>query len=228
MSETIIRICIWLTLWIIVKGIFYRFFERGESYVKNPLRTSIYFLGASCVVYLLFSSEVVPFLSTITFKSRIILLFFLLGAFLYYKLFDAYLHLRGVKRHHLLLAQISQKYLFSKLFDVLFQQLEIIVLVSLLQSLNVSFNVIVCIFAILFSLLHIPLIKLKGRNFGIYFTLSAVISAFVFPYYILFVPGGVLYSFMIHITFYLFSGVIANGVSHYRTLRAEKSTYDVK
>lgn len=217
--ETLIRISIWLIVWIVVKGVFYRFLERGESYVKSPLRTSLYFLCASLIVYFLFPNEIHSFTRTITVSSVSILLVFLCGAFLYYILCDTYMRVIGLKRHHLLLAQMNQRYLFSKIFEVLFQQMEIVVLVALLQSIHLPFPIMVFVFALLFASLHIPLIKLKSRNFGIYFTIAALLSSFAFPYCILFIPGGIIYSFMIHITFYLFSGALANGVSHYRTRR---------
>jgi hypothetical protein len=102
------------------------------------------------------------------------------------------------------------RYLFAKSFEIVFQQLLIIALVSILKHADIETLFIYITFSLLFGSLHLPLMKIRGKRFGMYFSIAAFTSGFFFPYFIIHFSNGYVYSYMLHWGFYLVTGFIYN------------------
>jgi hypothetical protein len=97
------------------------------------------------------------------------------------------------------------RYLFSKSFEVLFQQVMIASLVSSLARVTGGILWTCALYAAVFAVGHLPMIHLFGnqsRSFARFYIAAAVFSAAVFPPLILLVPDGLVYAYIAHSVFY--------------------------
>lgn len=94
-------------------------------------------------------------------------------------------------------------YYAIKSLEILFQQLIISLLILGLYDQTKSFWKTVFFFLSLFFVAHIPLAILFPLKFVALFSFGALGAGVVFPYFILRVHGGVVYSYLVHWVFYL-------------------------
>lgn len=207
---------LWILFWIAFKAVYYLLAQKELNYLTHYQAASLYFFSASCLVIFVFYSQIMPFIKNFSLTPFLLLILFFLVNVLSYKTAKIIFtkQLNNFKHPNIYFARMSYRYMLAKSFEILFQQLLIIALVSFLLELRVSFNLMVLLFALLFSLIHLPLVKIKNVFFGIYFTLAALISAVFFPFLILYIPTGYVYSYILHWLFYLVSGVGFNLYLH--------------
>jgi hypothetical protein len=101
--------------------------------------------------------------------------------------------------------RLDFRYLFSKSFEVLFQQTMIVALVATLSRAVGNLVWVCLLFAAVFAMGHLPMIHLFGNqttSFARFYIAAAVASAAVFPPLILKVPGGPVYAYIVHSLFY--------------------------
>ena len=99
--------------------------------------------------------------------------------------------------------KIDLRRLFSKSIDILSQQVAVVLLVMFLGDAGLNLNQIILIFAVIFGLVHAPLIIIeRGTWPSWYFTIFSILSAVVFPTLILKVQYGFVNSYIIHLVFY--------------------------
>ena len=98
--------------------------------------------------------------------------------------------------------RMDYRYLVPKSFEVLFQQIVIVVLTLLLAETGLSVTEVVFAFLGIFGMLHLPMLLVLGRGPGLSYGLASVTLAAAFPVLILRVQSGFLYSYVAHWFFY--------------------------
>jgi len=102
---------------------------------------------------------------------------------------------------------LGERYILAKIADVAFQQLISGVLILTLFTAGVSYPTIVGVFIGLFAAAHLYIFRTDGLLWGLHYTTYAALAGFAFPFLILFVPGGIMYAMLIHMLFYVISGI---------------------
>jgi hypothetical protein len=104
----------------------------------------------------------------------------------------------------------SPWYFLPKAADVLLQQVLITTLIVAIAEHTKSLNTIIFSYALSFGVPHVLLFMLGGAPtpYATVLTIGAVLSAFVFPWFILRVKSGFTYSYMIHLTFYILAALV--------------------
>lgn len=215
LNESVLNITLLLILWICVwAGAFYILIPQGVNYLERSWIFALYFLGAAAIGYLLFQSEIQ---TVLTMDALPIFPFALLAAVVII-IVGTY---RTTKKHIPKPAEaefipngpnpyfltLDNRYIVSKSCEILFQQFVIAVLVILLLRSGLSLWQTMATFAVLFGVVHLPLLRTGNRFWGWYFTLFAIGSSVVFPPLISKVPYGFVYTYIIHWMFYTVSGV---------------------
>lgn len=95
----------------------------------------------------------------------------------------------------------------TKLADIIFQQTLILMMVLYLKDKLVENSKVIKKFTIIFFILHTPLIFIFSST-SLVFIIPSVLAGILFSYTILNYKYGVFYSFTIHMSFYIFVGVI--------------------
>tara|TARA_B100001971_G_C17746211_1_gene313171 strand:- start:120 stop:548 length:429 start_codon:yes stop_codon:yes gene_type:complete len=99
-------------------------------------------------------------------------------------------------------------YIWTKPFDILVQQLLIIVLVKKLSEQRMNLKQITLIFILGFGAIHIFQIFKTDIIIGLAFTAGALLSSVLYPYMILKVKNGYIYNYMIHLAIYNIAAIL--------------------
>ncbi|HUD44753.1 MAG TPA: hypothetical protein VMR41_04380 [Patescibacteria group bacterium] len=99
-------------------------------------------------------------------------------------------------------ASMSYRYIVTKSFNILTQQVGAISIIAMLKDLGFSNQLVMLLFALIFGLSHLYLFK-RDFFFGAVTTTAAFLGGFIFPVIILNVQYGVVYTFMLHWLYYL-------------------------
>ncbi len=192
---------------------FVRLIPKGVSYFHESRVAAFYFFAVSMMMMVLFPRFALQIFRNIKPGALGILLCVLALYLLIYYLAPS---LMRVKREHSIsmihpaipmFLTFDFHYLLVKSIEVFYQQIFVAFLALTLARLGLSIQGIVFIFAFLFSLIHLPLILSEGMSWGLYFAGAAFCASFIFPPLILFVPSGFVYSYLIHLGFYVGSGI---------------------
>ncbi len=99
----------------------------------------------------------------------------------------------------------SPWYFLPKASEILVQQVLIIVLILKLSERVTSLFRLLLIYALTFGSIHLSMYLIVGAPvpYALMMTIAALISTIFFPYLILRVHGGVVYTYMIHFLFYI-------------------------
>lgn len=183
---------------------------------KNPLLTFVYFIVMAGVLAFLFPYEAVRLYVP---GSSLTLLFFLFMLFVVYPW--AYGRLKAHHQTPTRLAKaypdqqfllIDTRYLFSKTGDVIFQQTAVGILLLILDEAGVPLSELVPLFALIFGIIHLHLFVATRALWATYFTISAAVGGFMLPFIILTVPGGIYFSIVIHMLWYVASGALFGSI----------------
>jgi hypothetical protein len=101
----------------------------------------------------------------------------------------------------------SRPFLFTKIADIVFQQLMILILLNIFSEYGLSLAEITFIFVVFFTLMHL-LTLIKQKIYGLYFLIFSFFGSFIFPILIMKVAGGVIYSTALHAFSYLFGRIL--------------------
>ena len=195
---------------IIGWGVWFALMKRKVNNVTHCCFSSVYFLSLSSLVCIAYWDRLRDVFLGISTGA----LWMLFGLFVFNVLVYEFSR-RFLKRPDTLIREnpedlnllMDYRYMFSKSFDILFQQLFITVLLLLLISAGLSLPGIIIIFIVLFGTIHIPGIWALGRFFGTYYAVFAVCSGFMFPLVFVSFHDGLVYNYMIHWLFYILSGL---------------------
>jgi len=207
----VINLLVWIFLWIFAFGAFFLLRKKGVNYIRFYVVTSLLFLMFTFVSIFLFRNILFPVLKEFTIIPFTFLVLMFIIAILVYHFFN-----KHVKKPELLMKSnpdqyfllMDYKYLFSKSFDILFQQTQILILVMLLFNSGFSLVKIVIIFSVLFGLVHVFNIPLAGKRFGWYYVLASFLAGILFPLLIINFDYGFVYSYILHWVFYLVSAIL--------------------
>lgn len=191
-------------------------FELFEKYFKltfadAPVWSLFYFSAWAALVAIFFPDKIWLLFSGISSLGYLALAFMLLVVFP-----ALYLAIRATEGSpEWLIAlypsegmlTLGGRYILAKIGDVVFQQFVAGALILTLAAHGVSYPAIVGVFVGLFASAHLYIFRTDGLLWGLYYTTYAALSGFVFPFLILFVSGGIAYAILVHMLFYVLSGI---------------------
>ncbi len=198
----------WTLGWL---GIYYFLPKERTNYERNYIFVSIYFLVISIIMILYFKDIIFEVYKYLNFFSVILIVLLLIFNFLSYRFANKYLIkpaeklLKYADNYYL---HLDKRYIISKSFDILFQQILIIALVFLLRNNGLNLLWISILFAIMFGIGHIPALKVDRSLFGLVIFVASLLSSFLFPYLIITFKYGFVYTYMAHWLFYTNTGVL--------------------
>lgn len=184
-------------------------FKMDINMINNHIYSSVYFLFWSIVLFLVFEPWLTGLVDDFNIAPIIILVLLFLGSgFTYYLLKHKLkppkkLMKRYPKEKFLTL---SYRYLFSKSFDILFQQMAVITAVIMLAKAGVDFTTLTIGFALVFGFLHARIVQKEG-NIGWIYVIASTFAGLIFPFIILNIDYGFVYTYILHWMYYLLLGV---------------------
>lgn len=195
------------------RTIYFQLFEKyfKLSFADAPAWSLFYFSAWAWLVAALFPAEIAELFAGVSILGYIALLFLLVvvSPALYHALrvkegspawLAAIYPTQGM-------LTLGERYILAKVADVTFQQFIAGAMILVLAHGGVSYPVIVGIFIALFAAAHLYIFETDGLAWGLYYTTYAALAGFAFPFLVLFVPGGVAYAIVIHMLFYVLSGI---------------------
>lgn len=198
----------------VARTIHAKLFEKhfNLTFADAPVRSLLYFSAWSLVVILIFPVQVRELFAHVTPT------YYLLLTFVMVVIFPTIYHItrkrEGSPKWLFDLAPLQgmltlgERYILAKIGDVVFQQLIVGIMILVLFNAGISYPAIVGIFIVLFASAHLYIFRTSGMFWGIYYTTYAALGGFVFTFLILFVSAGIMYSILIHMLFYVISGVL--------------------
>ena len=212
MADIFIKLILWLVIWFSVWAVFYFISSGKMNYVEKYKLTAVFFLLVSILIVIFFYKDLYlliklnfPFAPLV---SLVILFIFNSFAYRYVDKFFPDYKKAFEADGTLYFAKFDNKYLFSKSFEIFYQQIMIALLSIWLAESGLSFFAIGFVFALVFGLGHILLFFYSRKSVGLFFLIASVISSFVFPFLILMVQWGFIYSYIFHWIFYIIAGFI--------------------
>ena len=190
-------------------GLFEKYFKL--TFADAPVWSLFYFSAWAALVALLFPTEIQALFSSISLLGYLALTFMLLLAFP--ALYRAMRTREGAPAWLAALypgegmLTLGERYILAKIADVVFQQFIAGALILTLSMGGVSYPAIVGVFVLLFASAHLYIFRTDGLLWGLYYTTYAALSGFAFPFLILFVQGGIAYAILVHMLFYVISGI---------------------
>jgi hypothetical protein len=178
-----------------------------EKYVLNILFLTL----VSAIIIVCFKKTFIEILYKID-KSYLLLLFFSLTA----HVTISYIILHYLERPAFPFSitgtsflLLNNFFIWVKPLDVLVQQLMIIVLVRKFSELKLKYKTIAIICLFCFGIIHIFQVFKTSLIIGLCFTFVALLLSIVFPYLILKVKNGVIYSYVIHLGIYTLAALLS-------------------
>lgn len=203
-----------MTISTVARLIHAQYFERQFhlTFEEAPVYSLFYFTAWSGLVVFLFPTQITALFAHVTPAHYTLLAFMMLVVF------PTLYHLTRKKNGNpewlftLFPGQgmltLGERYILAKIGDVVFQQLIAGAMILTLAQQGVSYPTIVGVFVVLFALAHLYLFRTSGAFWGLYYTTYAALGGFAFTFLIIFVPDGVVYSILIHMLFYVLSGIL--------------------
>jgi hypothetical protein len=119
-------------------------------------------------------------------------------------------HLEVHHKKLIFFATMDYRFLFSKSFDILSQQLLFLTLVLILKNTIPNPIEIVLLCSAIFGAIHIPLLITKHNIIAPYFITASFLAGGIFSLLILMLPYGFLYAYITHWSFYIIAGLVVN------------------
>ena len=208
MTQVGVLALVWLACW----GVSFGLIRRGITYIDHPAITSALFLSFSAPVIILHWPRLEPLVRQVTAAALVALALAIALTLVAYTWIPRILRPPAslIARHpEEFYLRMDFRYLVPKSFEVLFQQLVIVVLTTLLAETHRPLAGIVLAFLLIFGLLHLPVLLVIGRGPGLSYGIASVTLAAAFPLLILRVQSGPLYSYVAHWFFYTVVAVLA-------------------
>ena len=206
-------IVLWLVIWGFVFGFFFLGMrQNGVGFVTAPIAVSFYFIIISALVLGVFRGHLHPYVRKFTIIPFIFLLIvFILSTIIYYviPLYFTSPPPEIVNNPVLNFTELAFPFLVSKGFEILFQQIMIIVLISLLYELKIKFKQMMILIPVIFVLGHIGFFFIGYTLEGLFYAFWALVGIPIFIYLIEKVNYGFVYSYMIHYFFYVLAGAVS-------------------
>ncbi|EQC50455.1 hypothetical protein [Bacteriovorax sp. DB6_IX] len=204
----------WLAFWMLIMGAYPLMWDKffGFNYLETPMFTVIYYLSMAFLgCYLFFQEELI---SHLTKKSNSVIMGFFSVLFLLLpSVIESFIPLNSMTKKVVLeykffFPLFDIKASFSKLSELIFQQLLIYVCLFKYQKILADKWKTVGVFTALFFVLHFPLVFIFKGLFSLIFILPSLIAGFLFSFSVLHFRAGLATSYAIHLGFYILVGVI--------------------
>ena len=221
-----IDVLLWLLLWVAGWGVDGLRLRRGINYVTRFPVTSLYFLTLTLVIAFLLRATLTRLTAQFTPTPFIVLALVYLVTIAIYRVGRTRLTRPDqliARNPYELFLTLDYRYLFSKSFELLFQQIMIVLLILTIHDLTPVMIHVIVIYGVIFPLAHLPIYPFIGTNekaFRVFYLIASVTSAILFPLLIMRVDYGFVYTFAIHLSFYTLAGLILWG----RTERPKRNT----
>lgn len=203
-----ILVAAWLGGW----GLAFWLLKRGITYVDHYLILSAMFLAISALLVAVFWRRYAPLTSHVAVLPFLVLLLAIVVTVALYTVCPRYFNRPDAliaKHPEEFYLRMDYRYLVSKSFELLFQQLIIVALTLLLAAAGLTMTGVALAFLGLFGVLHLPMLRIVGKGIGKYYALAAATFAVVFPVLILRVHYGFVYSYAVHWFAYTLAALIA-------------------
>lgn len=188
LMNQLLMLLFWILYIILVTG----FKDKSSqlNYFKKYLQTSIYLILASIpmVIYL-----INYFNYSFNFKFDFFLVFCSL-------IIISALFKISIKKY---VKRLDYRFLITKFFDILFQQLFILITIFILTSYFSNKLHCLIVFSLFFGLIHLFTLFSHPIGRALRFTAFSFLGGTIFGYLILFYQNGIYYSFGVHYVFYL-------------------------
>ena len=200
----------WLVYWLSVFGIYVLILKpNGINYLNGYYYTSaLFFLGGvfGLILFRFKFKKEMFFQSSFGVFTVIFLYSFMALGFDY--LYPASPELLSFTfKNNILFPLFNYQTIISKACDIFFQQTLIYILTMLLFSKIQDKSLTIKLFGLCFFILHLPLLFVFGAT-GLLFIVPSIVAGLVFSFCLLQFKMGILYSYAIHFSFYLFLGII--------------------
>ena len=205
------KIILWVLAWMLVTTISNLILIRnGFTYAKSPEIITPYFLFFSFVGFYYYDLKTkLSHFANYTKQG-----FFIAGVFILTMLICHFIKellplgpevLQRIPENKLELPQFSNNFMISKFAEIIFQQTYILALLQTLKSHSDNDLKTVRVFTIFFTLIHVPLVVILGWQ-AFYFIIPSFFAGFIFSYLLLRYRYGLVFSFAVHIGFYIALG----------------------
>lgn len=193
---------VWFLVWVIF--IFY-LQPQGIDYINNYVLTSIYFLLVIVILTTAFKDQIGEYVEQFSPKDLLIMVIFsLLVVFIYY-----FLNI-SIEDHSLFIIkdslhpifQLSDRFLVTKAFEIMFQQTFFMISIYYLFCNDVSKKIDMLLFGIYLMFVHSPMLFIGSYVGKVLFAVS-FFAGLIFSYCITRSKKGFIYSYMIHFGFYV-------------------------
>lgn len=205
------KIILWVVAWMLITTISNLVLIRnGYTYAKSPQIITLYFLFFSAIGFYFWNLKIkLSHFANYAKQSVLIAGLFTLTLLVCYfikELFPLSADvLAKIPENKLELPQFSNNFMFSKFAEIIFQQIYILALLQSLKSHSDNDLKTIRVFTIFFTLIHVPLLVILSWQ-AFYFIIPSFFAGFIFSYLLLKYRYGLVYSFAVHIGFYIVLG----------------------
>jgi hypothetical protein len=196
-----------ILIWFFVFGIQVFLNKKGIKYTTSPLIISALFFASSLALWFFVKDIFKPIRKNILtyFLAIIVLGLVAVGTWTVAKEFFPTLksdfQIKAGNIHHL---NLNPTFFFPKIIEIIFQQLVVFALVTLLSKIGVSKNTLPFVFALIFGSIHLPALFTISSSIGfIYIAISFLFSP-IFALILLNLDHGFLVNITLHTSFYIF------------------------
>lgn len=208
MNKLILWLILWSTFWLVHYFILQKIFK--VNHTRRFFISIVYFFIISICTVFYFSEDFRFLFNKIDAIPVSIFILGLILNFLIYKFVNKHFTkpsrlINKFKTVEIL--SLNTTFLLSKSFEILYQQIYIWLLIIWLNDYGFNGLSISLMLSIMFGIGHLLLFAKMGKLFTLIYSVAAVIASFMFPYLVMNVNYGFLYSYILHTYFYTFLGV---------------------
>ncbi|PIY79974.1 MAG: hypothetical protein COY80_05355 [Candidatus Pacebacteria bacterium CG_4_10_14_0_8_um_filter_42_14] len=199
MSKNALKI---ILLWLAAEAFIWIPYRNFISYDK-VLVAVVYFLIYSSITIFLFKDVFKKLITDTKANKYLLIVGSLIFHGLVYWFCNTYLSapLELMKNSPASYTLVNNYFLFGKPFDILLQQLMLVVLVKKLEEENISLKNIALVVTVIFGIAHLEALRRMELVYALILTSAATLMALIIPRLILKIKDGFIHSFMIHLAF---------------------------
>ncbi len=201
----------WAVIWITITGLSNLFLiPNGFTYTKEPFVISLFFLTAAGFGAEKYKLIKKPYFYNFPTKQTLTILLLAFFFFSLSQLLKQATPLPSTSSIHLTeeklqLPEFSYSFWISKFSEIVFQQTFILGLINLLTNKIGNKRSVIHSFALFFTMIHLPLLFILGWS-AFYFIIPSFFAGYVFSGLILKNKNGIIFSYALHMAFYVLLG----------------------
>jgi hypothetical protein len=210
-----INFLIWLAVYAVAWIVWQESIKRGKDYRTAPYYATVYFLAACLIHYLLFPEIFQAyFTGTKLFALYAVIIGSLVANWLVHAQYHKSFTKPGQPKPHKLGTGI-----WSKHFEILFQQISFLVLAYLVSA-NTTYPTAIYLTAAIFFVLHLPVLYFISKPWALYYSGFSIVGGLMFAYILHACVYGLAVNYLIHTLFYaVTAGVVWKRAGTLREMR---------